>query len=222
MAPAGFYGKVPSHGDFVQRSLRPSFIKLWDRWLQAGIAESRDVLGEAWLDLYLTSPVWRFALHQEVTGDTGAAGVFFPSVDRVGRYFPFTLARSVDMPMSPIDFRTDDKAWYDRVEALALGVLADDFSLDQLIDDLNRLTMGESIAKELPQQQAWHFCGHDEALLAQHIGRYCPPPCGLFWTNGSDIVAPSILFVQSMPTARQFAAFLDGDWATHGWNEAPS
>ncbi|MCK7582565.1 MAG: TagF domain-containing protein [Chromatiales bacterium] len=35
----------------------------WDDWLQRALAGSRGALGESWLDLYLTSPLWRFILH---------------------------------------------------------------------------------------------------------------------------------------------------------------
>jgi len=88
----GFYGKVPGLGDFVSRRLPQAFIDPWDVWLQAAIASSRQQLGEQWLDIYLTSPLWRYALSPGSCGARGWAGVLMPSVDRVGRYFPLTIA----------------------------------------------------------------------------------------------------------------------------------
>src|SRR5215470_14234575 len=87
----GFYGKLPSHGDFISRSVADAFIDRWDAWLQAGMAQSRQDLGNDWLDLFLTSPVWRFALERGVIGGNAFAGILLPSVDRVGRYFPLTV-----------------------------------------------------------------------------------------------------------------------------------
>ncbi len=96
-APAGWYGKLPILGDFTRRHLPPAFIDPWDDWLQAGIAGSRAALGGAWLDHYLTAHVWHFVLMPGVLGPPAWAGVCRPSVDRVGRYFPFTLAA----PLAP-------------------------------------------------------------------------------------------------------------------------
>lgn len=88
----GWFGKLPSVGDFVTRRLPPSFVKPWDLWLQTGMSESRRRLGERWVDVYLTFPVWRFLLPTGTLDATAWAGVLMPSVDRVGRYFPLTLA----------------------------------------------------------------------------------------------------------------------------------
>src|SRR5512139_3843786 len=88
----GWYGKIPNLGDFASRRLPSRFIVAWDDWLQRALASSRAQLGGQWLDLYLTSPVWRFLLMPGVCGSAAWAGVLMPSVDRVGRYFPLTIA----------------------------------------------------------------------------------------------------------------------------------
>jgi len=41
---AGFFGKLPSRGDFVSRYLPKSFLEPWDNWLQTAIAQSRQQL----------------------------------------------------------------------------------------------------------------------------------------------------------------------------------
>ncbi|HEX7686978.1 MAG TPA: type VI secretion system-associated protein TagF, partial [Burkholderiaceae bacterium] len=92
MATCGFYGKLPSEGDFVSRRLPWEFTSAWDDWLQQGMQASRGALGERWLELYLSAPVWRFQLAPGVCGPLAWRGLFFASVDRVGRYFPLTLA----------------------------------------------------------------------------------------------------------------------------------
>ena len=61
-AAIGFHGKVPSRGDFVQHGLPETFVEKWDGWLQESIAQSKGALGGGWLDLYLTSPIWRFVV----------------------------------------------------------------------------------------------------------------------------------------------------------------
>ena len=97
-ASAGWYGKVPSLGDFVTRRLPGSFVAAWDDWLQASIAASRATLGPRWQPLYLNCPIWRFALFPGACGPGAWAGVMMPSVDRVGRCFPLTIAATIEPP----------------------------------------------------------------------------------------------------------------------------
>ena len=47
----GFVGKMPGHGDFVDRGLPVEFKQTWDDWLQHGMAASRAELGGAWLEI---------------------------------------------------------------------------------------------------------------------------------------------------------------------------
>ena len=101
----GFFGKIPGHGDFIDRGLSAGFKETWDNWLQHGLASSKAVIGENWLDTYLTSPVWRFVLCTGVCGSDPWAGIIIPSVDRVGRYFPLTIATS--LPSDIVPFRGD-------------------------------------------------------------------------------------------------------------------
>src|SRR5205823_12936606 len=83
---AGWFGKIPFLGDFASRRLSEDFISEWDSWLQHSIAASRASLGEHWLEIYLTSPLWRFVVMPDVVGHHAWAGVLMPSVDSVGRH----------------------------------------------------------------------------------------------------------------------------------------
>lgn len=101
----GWFGKLPSAGDFIARRVPQDFVESWDRWLQQGIAHGRARLGEEFAELYLTFPVWRFVM--AASGDEAGAwcGVLMPSVDRVGRLFPLTLCKSLSAAeLLSIDF----------------------------------------------------------------------------------------------------------------------
>lgn len=91
----GWYGKLPALGDFASRRLPQAFIEPWDAWLAAGLARWRDN-NPHWLEAYLAGPIWCFHLGRQALGPghagTAWAGVLMPSVDRVGRYFPLTVA----------------------------------------------------------------------------------------------------------------------------------
>lgn len=97
----GFFGKLPSRGDFVQSQLPTDFVSAWDSWLQHIIVCSQNGLGDSWLETYLAMPIWHFALSAGVCGKAPVCGVLLTSVDSAGRYFPVTLAVSFDADQSP-------------------------------------------------------------------------------------------------------------------------
>lgn len=140
--PPGWYGKLPSLGDFASRRLPSEFIEPWDRWLGECMAALRTAQGPGWLDAYLHSPTWRFVLMPGVVpgiaADAGWAGVLMPSVDRVGRYFPLTLAT----PLAPLPGSTDALerllVWLQQLEEVALDALQDDWRIEQLEEALHR------------------------------------------------------------------------------------
>jgi type VI secretion system protein ImpM len=217
VATVGFFGKVPARGDFVSRVLPASFITPWDRWLQAGIAASKGILGDDWLDVYLTSPVWRFSLSAHMAGEMAVGGVFIPSVDRVGRYFPFTLACLLQAETTPVAIRAH-VAWFDAAEALALQMLTDDASLDDLASAVEQLGC-PPLTPPLPSDREGMRLGDlDDGPVHRLIERLAPPH-GLLWTTGSKLVQPSQLLVWQLPSPSRFSALLDGAWARHGWTE---
>jgi type VI secretion system protein ImpM len=213
---AGFFGKVTSHGDFVTRRLAPSFLRRWDDWVQAGLQESRQALGPHWLPTYLSSPIWRFALAPGVCGDQGWAGLLMPSVDRVGRHFPLTLAA---LAAAPLDCAMRLQAWFDRLEELALSSLREDFSLDEFDAALCALEApggaapGSVIALDCERPLGAQLASAD--LLAR-VAASALRGRSLWWTDGSPQVAPCMLVCQGMPAPAAYAALLDGDWTARG------
>lgn len=113
----GWYGKIASLGDFAGRRLPPEFVNTVDQWLQRVIPESRQRLGEGWMEAYLTGPVWRFVFFPAVIGSSHWAGVMMPSVDKVGRYFPLLIAGQFEQLPGSLD------PWLDRLEDIALATL---------------------------------------------------------------------------------------------------
>jgi type VI secretion system protein ImpM len=77
---AGFFGKLPTTGDFVARGLPDGFRLKWDPWVARYLAPR---LNRRWPEGGL-----RFRL---VSGGRVAAGVILPGADRVGRAFPLSL-----------------------------------------------------------------------------------------------------------------------------------
>jgi type VI secretion system protein ImpM len=136
-APPGWFGKLPSLGDFASRRLPPAFVQAWDRWLQRGLAAARTDLGEArWLDSYLVAPVLRFWLAPGVLGEQGWTGLMMPSIDRVGRHFPLTIAQPVESLAAALAARD----WVTALDHAARRVLDTAFTVDDFEDALAALT----------------------------------------------------------------------------------
>lgn len=238
----GIYGKLPSHGDFLRRRVPDEFIGVWDAWLQASIAASRVALGTEWLNLYLTSPAWRFYCAAGVCGDDSYAGVMAPSVDRVGRYFPLTIVWRVPDDITPFTVARCADHWFDAVERLLVETLSAD-QVDFNAFDARLAAISERLdatqfqsAVQLDRTQAaqlmadssertWHLplglpsalSSISEQLLCAHLQRLHGTLVS-FWTEGSAVVEPSYLLMSGLPHPSSHAALLDGSWPTNGWS----
>lgn len=235
----GFFGKLPSHGDFVRRRVADDFVAGWDSWLQQCLAQSRETLGDAWLDTYLTSPVWRFALAPAVCGAAAVAGILVPSVDRVGRYFPLTLVWPTPPNLSTLEIALRYRDGFEHAEHLLLDTLAAeqfefgdfDRSVMELAghfdkpDDQRALRLTASSAATLagaparPRYVPLHNAAALEAPALQLYGQFLDAngATALWWTDGSAAVAPSWLMTHGLPESLQYSAMLDGAWSEAGW-----
>jgi type VI secretion system protein ImpM len=239
----GFYGKLPSHGDFLRRRVSDAFVGVWDGWLQECLTASRSSLGDRWLDVYLTSPVWRFACAGGICGPAPVIGVMAPSVDRVGRYFPLTLVAELP-PESPqlLTAVTRAQAFFDGAESLVIETLAlehvDFESFDEQlirlgaeVEDVAPAVVLDAASSSLLDDGAegWQIPIGSTAdlndaftqLLSQRLGALYNP-LAMWWTEGSAIVQPTALLVKGLPHPDSFAALLDGSWSDRQWRSIPA
>lgn len=128
----GLFGKLPAAGDFVTRTLPGAFVAAWDDWLQRSLVASRAALGGNWTEIYLQSPIWRFALQPQVVNALAWAGVLMPSVDRSGRYFPLTLAAPIPSAASTLLTVTAAEHWFAELERIALWALEPEATLEAI------------------------------------------------------------------------------------------
>lgn len=213
----GWYGKLPSLGDFASRRLEGEFIPTWDAWLQKVLQATRTALGEGWLGWYLTMPIWRFVLLPGLVGSNGWAGVLMPSVDRVGRQFPLTLVASLSSYAAVAHAVFHGAEWFAGLEETALGALdtmrgPDD--LDQSLVDRSFATpqSGDLDASDggAPRRlssadEEFELLAKAEALHAwgRHAGWN-----GLWWTRGRVDGDPLMLTCAELPTAEEFGWLL--------------
>ena len=235
----GFYGKLPTHGDFISRNLPRTFIDPWDNWLQTAISASREQLDEQWLNYFLVAPVWKFILSDGACGENAWIGIMIPSVDRVGRYFPLTIASHITESVKPVALMDECHHWFEQVEDIALSALDDDFQLEQLEESLN--TLGEPITSrinpndvinEIHKEKRFHghfsmdpvnsnplsaFPAISHFFIEQAFSTY-----SLWWTSGSEDIKPSFLVCEGLPDGDGFASLLDGNWDKDSWHNIKS
>lgn len=225
----GFYGKLPAFGDFVTRELRSDFVDPWDAWLQAALTGSRHYLGTAWDETYLTSPLWRYALPPGICGGDAYCGVLMPSVDRVGRQFPFTVSARLPVDTSLAHLIEHGAGWFADMEQLLLALLdRPELVLDELADEIRTIdgltiaalapAPGQGAARRLALPAVEKAGSACRALLEQTMTALAPG-CSWWWTAGSDLVPPSLLHCEGLPAGRRFTAMFDGQWQSGSWTE---
>jgi type VI secretion system protein ImpM len=233
----GFYGKVPILGDFVTRRLPVDFVRPWDAWLQGAMSASQGELGTTWLDVYLTCPVWRFAVSSGVCGMAAWTGVLMPSVDRVGRYFPFTLATELPAPLPLPDLLVRAADWFKQMEQLALSVLDHDLDLEifdrRVQEQILSVSPKQSVATPIPDDTKVVPTGFHRTMvhpdeLPEVLTQLNPsmqsssmPAHSLWYTTGSDHIRPSLRVYHGLPAVDSFVELLAGqradledDWLT--------
>ena len=131
-AVPGWFGKLPGMGDFAHRRLPEAFRKQWDDGLHDGLLQLRERHAN-WTVRYLEAPLWCFVLGRGVVGDGCWMGVLMPSVDGVGRYFPFTIATAFDHPPPAMS------AWWALAAQAALDGLENDHDAQRFDAMLQRL-----------------------------------------------------------------------------------
>jgi type VI secretion system protein ImpM len=142
MAPVtGAFGKMPALGDFFRIALPPGFTDPWDAWVQRMMLAARGALGGHWQACYLSAPIWRFTLSAGVSGPWAVQGVLMPSVDRVGREYPLTLAMMRPPLEAALPAHLAADAAFAALEALALDALDDATTRDGLAQALAALVV---------------------------------------------------------------------------------
>lgn len=232
---AGFFGKLPGAGDFVQRRLSPAFVEAWDRHFERAVNASRVAMGDAWQHAYRSSPAWRFMLSPGVCTSTAWVGVLGPAGDRVGRSFPMVIAVPLDDPSSTTQVLRDGDTWFTAIEQVyraaqtdpSVNVEAFDAQLLALADV--PLVASTSTTLHGVEHIAWQgagqwrlplprACGDGDFLadLWTHAAATGSDWC-LWWTHGGGHVPASVLVTRGLPQPESYAGFLDAKHADEGW-----
>jgi type VI secretion system protein ImpM len=196
-AVPGWFGKIPNLGDFASRRLPDGFVRRWDHWLQDSLAQARNDLGEAWQGTYLLAPIQRFWAAPGVLGRLGWAGLLMPSVDRVGRHFPLTVAHPVESLAAALAAR----AWFSALDSAARRVLDIAFTVDDFDAELQAIPkMGGSVADSATEHLAQDLLGRCSSSNT----------CSVWWYGDAATANDGVEFLcfAGLPPAAEFASML--------------
>ncbi len=225
----GLYGKLPAYGDFIFRNLNSTFINPWDEWQQNFISASQQQMGDDWLNIYLSSPIWRFVISPGVLDNKMWAGFMMPSVDRVGRYFPISVVKPFPPTINPVNIMFNFQEWFTELEAQCLSALEGKIDADELIRIMSNI---EAIPEEtyLPTQDMFDMGPMLFGLNSPQNGLNGMLPYilnaalstsltsySLWTTSGSDLVSPVFFSCQGLPPISGIASMLDGQWQQRNW-----
>ena len=222
-APAWF-GKIASLGDFASRRLSQDVTQAFDAWLARCVDTSRSQLGERWMNVYLTSPLWRFALAPGVLDARWWFGVLMPSVDNVGRYFPLLVTQSCGEAPHDAEGLNQLEYWFAHVARAALGTLQPDGSLEQFEAELAlapRLPSSEPAAPwpaaQWPERSRHELAGGvtlaqcmQQLAVVESLRRF--RGCSLWWSLRPGAGASSLSTAVGLPAADSFIHLLEGTW----------
>jgi type VI secretion system protein ImpM len=188
-ACAGLFGKLPARGDFVRENLPRDFTDAWDAWWLRGLADTQRRPREEWCAAWLEAPIWRFVLPPGLCGRNSVLGLWLPSVDKVGRYYPLTIAAA----------SSDDWAPYAGTMTAFLAA-SEQAARDALEHDLSPV--------ELLQRIQAAFTASDAPGPSVDF----VPAQATWWTEGGPRVAPRLETGSALPEGKGFAALIDDHW----------
>lgn len=219
----GYFGKLPIWGDFVHQILPQDFANGWHEWLQASMATARETLGEAFLTYYLNCPAWKFLMAPGVCGKQAVVGLTIPSVDRVGRYFNFTLATVLPSETNPCTYVAQNKEGMSELENLALDILEQDYPKEEIELKLRELVLKFHGTSEIrhriesgvdfirvSQERALPFADQSgelvDYLVSQRLQNY-----SMWWYGQVGQTQSQMLVCQGLPSPEHYLSLLTLD-----------
>lgn len=133
-AAPGWYGKLPSAGDFVKRRFPDSLLRQWSHWFQVGLhhwqtsAEGESAPSRA----FLSAPVWNFVVPPMLGSQLVQMGSLTASRDSVGRHYPLCALRHFSPTEWSPALLARSGEWYHQVGNTLLRVVREGSSPEQL------------------------------------------------------------------------------------------
>ncbi|RZK09115.1 MAG: type VI secretion system-associated protein TagF [Pantoea sp.] len=134
----GWYGKLPSTGDFLHHRLSEQQISPWNHWFQQGLMHWHQQAYSYSAD-FLHAPVWNFVLPVTATRPQIQMGCLLPSCDRVRRAWPLLALHSFTLAQWHPAQLTISGDWFQDLGATLLRAVQTPLNGEQLEQQIQAL-----------------------------------------------------------------------------------
>ncbi|MDU6413894.1 type VI secretion system-associated protein TagF [Mixta calida] len=134
----GWYGKLPSAGDFLQRRFPDAVARQWTHWFQVGLLnwQKNEEQRPGETQRFAKAPVWNFVVPPMLGSQLVQMGCLRPARDSVGRQYPVCALFS----FTPTEWSNARLVlageWYQRLGRTLLHAVNNGYSADKLDDAL--------------------------------------------------------------------------------------
>jgi len=143
----GWFGKLPSTGDFAGRGIPRALKETVHDWISSGMAALACLHPEDWLDAYLVSPVWHFVINSNIWDNSALVGCIAPSVDKIGRYSPLMAVRAFDRRDIALVLPPRSR-WLYQVDEILRRVISERIVVEKIYDLLAQQLEAEAAAEQ--------------------------------------------------------------------------
>ncbi|MFB4355451.1 type VI secretion system-associated protein TagF [Pantoea sp. BS_4] len=187
LAP-GWFGKLPSTGDFIHHRLTELVITPWNHWFQQGLIHWHQQDAAVSAD-FLRAPVWNFVLPITPTRQQVQMGCLLPSCDRVGRAWPLLALLSFPLSQWHPAQLTISGDWYQELGATLLNAVTHGLSPDQLDQHIQALApLMVPVQQPSDIMDVIGFADLPCTLSWQDVAEHFDPQqhISYWWSNRSD------------------------------------
>ena len=134
----GWYGKLPSAGDFLQRRFPDAVARQWTHWFQVGLLnwQKNEEQRPGETQRFAKAPVWNFVVPPMLGSQLVQMGCLLPACDSVGRQYPVCALFS----FTPTEWSNARLVlageWYQQLGRTLLHAVNNGYSADKLDDAL--------------------------------------------------------------------------------------
>lgn len=223
----GFFGKLPSFGDFIYRGVSADLSKSIDSWIMQSIEESKGCLKDSWQNMYFNSPIWRFTTSPGILSENTVTGLVMPSVDKSGRCYPFTIIIEADKNVNPFTLTRQVDYLHEKAEDFILNLLnLSNIKPEDILQELILLyknieeydhidvtplemTNSQQLFATLDKSSS-DFSTKNEAFLFEAINKL-NNNVSIWWTVGGNGFSPRTLYFHNMPPPDYYSSLLTGE-----------
>jgi len=212
----GWFGKLPSVGDFAGRGIPQPLQEIVHGWTSSGMTALAKLYPREWRDAYLVSPVWHFVINPFIWDKSALVGCITPSLDKVGRCSPLLVLRSFNTERLN-EVLPPKSRWLYRIDTVLRRIVAEQIMVESVLDILEQQNDFEdylgntgSILSELciidgtESQSEWFSWPDLFSLFSERADR------SFWWAEPSPKLPPRQIIHRGLPDDSLFCLLMTG------------